>query len=374
MKFVVLVFTFISIFNIGATLAQETCMPIQIASLDEQIDETSALLNIDGSIFTLNDSGDEANLYQVDTISGNVLRTIHITNATNHDWEDLTQDDEYIYIGDFGNNDGDRTNLGIYKISKQAVMEGDDNIPAERIAFFYANQTDYTPAHHNTDFDCEAIVSYGDSLYIFTKNWVSKRTDLYTLPKEPGNYFTTKKASFYVGGLITAAVMDEEAKELTLLGYKIGQVFIWKFTGFQDDMFFTGANQKTKLQLPFVAQAEGICKKDSVTYYISAEKGMRNFAQLYRFTTSCQPTSIVRKQFKKNSIDIWPNPVKDTLYFSDAVDFKIKHVRLYDSRGRLVCSAYPKRKYVNVSKLKRGLYFIEFWTESGKITGKFIKR
>jgi putative lipase involved disintegration of autophagic bodies len=84
--------------------------------LPSEIKETSGLLLIDGKIITHNDRGDAANLYEIDSLSGNLLRTIRITNATNEDWEDLAEDENHIYIGDFGNNDGNRTNLRIYKI------------------------------------------------------------------------------------------------------------------------------------------------------------------------------------------------------------------------------------------------------------------
>ena len=46
------------------------------------------------------------------------VRTIKIDNAKNDDWEELAEDDEFIYIGDFGNNNGKRKNLCIYIIRK----------------------------------------------------------------------------------------------------------------------------------------------------------------------------------------------------------------------------------------------------------------
>jgi hypothetical protein len=55
-------------------------------------------------------------IYEIDTL-GNLIRTININSANNSDWEDITQDDlNNFYIGDFGNNNNDRTNLRIYKI------------------------------------------------------------------------------------------------------------------------------------------------------------------------------------------------------------------------------------------------------------------
>ena len=57
-------------------------------------------------------------LYELNVTNGNVSRTVTIQNAANVDWEDICTDDDYIYIGDFGNNSGNRTNLRIYKVLK----------------------------------------------------------------------------------------------------------------------------------------------------------------------------------------------------------------------------------------------------------------
>ena len=91
-------------------------------NLPNSISETSGLLFYNGKLITHNDSGDAANLYELDTIRGNITRTITISNATNSDWEDITQDDTHIYIGDFGNNsNGNRQDLKIYKILRFIV-------------------------------------------------------------------------------------------------------------------------------------------------------------------------------------------------------------------------------------------------------------
>ena len=57
--------------------------------MPERVKETSGLLFLDGKIMTHNDSGDAANLYEIDSLSGIIVRTISISNATNIDWEDM---------------------------------------------------------------------------------------------------------------------------------------------------------------------------------------------------------------------------------------------------------------------------------------------
>ena len=53
--------------------------------LPERVKETSGLLFLDGKIITHNDSGDAANIYEIDSLSGIIVRTVSISNATNID-------------------------------------------------------------------------------------------------------------------------------------------------------------------------------------------------------------------------------------------------------------------------------------------------
>lgn len=152
-------------------------------NLPDAVSETSGLLFFNGKLITHNDSGDAANLYELDTITGNVARTINITNATNVDWEDITQDNTYIYIGDFGNNsNGNRQDLKIYRVLKSDYLNN-TSITSETITFSYEDQTDFTSQPNNTNFDAEAISIYKNQLVIFTKNWKDNTVNAYTIPK-----------------------------------------------------------------------------------------------------------------------------------------------------------------------------------------------
>ena len=79
--------------------------------LSDTLNETSGLALVQGRLITHNDKGGEPKLYELDTLNGQLLRTVIVENATNVDWEDLCTDADHLYIGDMGNNDGDRTDL-----------------------------------------------------------------------------------------------------------------------------------------------------------------------------------------------------------------------------------------------------------------------
>ena len=68
---------------------------------------------------------------------------------------------------------------------------------------------------------------------------------------------------------------------------------------------------------------------------------------------------------------LYPNPVKDVLYFSTSG--KVTQAEIYDLNGRLVKTAAVFNNSVNVSDLANGLYFIVLHTDKGVIKEKFIK-
>jgi hypothetical protein len=181
-----------------------------IVRLKSPITESSGLLYINNTIITHNDSGNDAVLYEIDTLTGLPQRTVYISNASNTDWEDLALDSNYIYIGDFGNNQGTRQNLRIYKVALADYWQH-DTVTAEVINFSYADQSSYSPMPFQTDYDAEALISVGNSLYIFTKQWGTTGTRIYEVPKMPGNYNPYPSDSLALStGFVTGATITQD--------------------------------------------------------------------------------------------------------------------------------------------------------------------
>ena len=72
--------------------------PVSVNMLDAKVTETSGLIYFDNSFWTINDSGNENVLYRIDEKSGSVSAEIKIKNSVNTDWEELTQDQDYVYV------------------------------------------------------------------------------------------------------------------------------------------------------------------------------------------------------------------------------------------------------------------------------------
>lgn len=238
--------------------------------LPDAVMETSGLVLLNGNLITHNDSGNSAVLFELDTTSLSVARTVTIDNAVNTDWEDLAQDEDYIYIGDFGNNTGVRTDLKIYRIAKQDYLT-QDLVTAEAIDFNYIDQTDFSGGQ-NSDFDAEAMVVFEDVLLIFTKQWQSNGTVVYSIPKIPGAYTATPLTTYDTNGLVTGATFDAENRILLLCGYSQQlQPFVISTTGISTAFEFNASTTRSDLPVGF-AQVEGIAHSGSGRYFLSSEK------------------------------------------------------------------------------------------------------
>lgn len=239
--------------------------------LDDVLSGTSGVIFYDGVLWTHNDHYDPV-IYKIHPDNGNIAGNFSIDPYQPVDWEDIAQDDDFFYLGDFGNNtSGDRGDLRILKLDKQAMTEG--RIQLDTISFTYDKQLSLIKEGPNkTNFDCEAFIVFEDSIYLFTKEWSSNTTSIYKLPTTPGSYQAEFQDNFNSNGLITGANYFKPSGTIALVGYNmLMQPFVILLTDFEEDEFFSGNKRKIQIELPF-HQVEAIATADGHTYYITNEK------------------------------------------------------------------------------------------------------
>jgi hypothetical protein len=261
----------------------------EIGSMWAFAPESSGVVLTDGFIYTVNDSGNPSVFYKVNPADGLLIQSITVTNYPNVDWEDITADADFIYIGDFGNNDGMRKDLKILKISKAQFINVTDktvNVTAEAILFSYTEQTSFlSSSTHN--FDCETIISKDDSLFLFTKNRGDNATSVYKLPKIPGQYDVTAIGNYNVNGLVTGGDYNAKTNEVVLIGYAPSghkNSFVYSLANFTDDSFFSGTVvEKIIGNSSNDWQTEGITfgSTDGKNIYLSCETTSFTKAELY---------------------------------------------------------------------------------------------
>jgi hypothetical protein len=237
--------------------------------LSDSISETSDLIAFEKLFWTHNDDHDTT-LYGLNT-KGQIKKKITLKGIKNNDWEAISQDSLYLYIGDFGNNyKGNRKDLRILRVEKKSILT---TVPViDTIAFSYANQTDFAVQKaKTTDFDCEAFVVLQNNIYLFTKQWTTEKTSVYSFPKNPGTHIAQLKETLDVQGLITGASTLPKKKGVILCGYsKMLQPFVYLLYDYKNNDFLTGNQRKIKIGLPF-HQIEGIATDDGLLFYLTNE-------------------------------------------------------------------------------------------------------
>jgi len=369
----------------SCTYNQASIAPANSFSLAGNLTETSGLISWNNQIWTHNDSND-LNIYALDTLNGNILQTYPLPGVTNTDWEEISQDEDFVYIGDFGNNsNGNRSDLKILKISKVSILGGFPVI--ETIHFSYSDQTDFSPAgSNNTDFDCEAFIVTTDSIFLFTKQWISNKTSVYSMPKSPGTCVAKLKLTYNIQGLVTGATYLESKNLIALSGYN-NQLspFIYLLYDFNGSDFFGANKRKINISLPF-HQVEGIATTNGLKYYFSNE----NFSKPPFITVSQQLHIIDLSSFlgdylgnlynfsESKAINddlIFPNPATDFISFkTDRIPVPSTY-RILNQSGQVVLCGKLKMKnqVINISGLSAGIYIVKVENDKTQLF-KMIKR
>ena len=237
--------------------------------LPKIINETSGLEILNDVFVTHNDSGGEPSLYFFN-LSGEIINSIKIEKENfweiyNNDWEDITADEDYIYIADTGNNFGTRDNLNIIKV-KISDFSIDD-----KIDIFYSNQDSFFPSSKH-EYDAEALLIIEDKIALFSKDRDSLNTDLYLIDdsvKEKQELSSV--ANFNVNSLITGGDYDSDTGILALVSYSSrGEQYLILFEDFNIDN--PRYNSFKKYRIPIErAQIESVKIINGNMFWVTSE-------------------------------------------------------------------------------------------------------
>lgn len=358
---------------------------VEVGPLPSEIFESSGLIFFNDHIITHNDSGNEPVLFEIDTLSLGITRTIRIENATNVDWEDITQDDAFIYVGDIGNNSGNRQDLTIYKIDKADFLIS-DMVTAERIDFAYEDQTIFSPTP-NSEWDAEALIHLNGELIVFKKQWQTTATTAYSIPLTPGSHSAQQIGSYEAMGLVTAATFNIQSNVLFLLGYSPQlQPFVLRIEDITtSDALFSGSITRTNLNIGF-AQAEGITFSNRNRYYISTEQFINAnppitlASALYSFETN-DTAAIENPGEEPNEGDqgeellIYRSFGSNQLMYELETDDVLFGRAIFDPLGRIVSYTQAQEidnNAIDVSTLQSSVYYLTFYFQKKILSEAFI--
>ncbi len=381
-------------FNPAATVNDGSCgypntdsNPPFLYTLSNKLSENSTLVYLNKKLWTINDSGGLPVLYALDTASGQIVQEVTVTNAINVDWEELAIDEDYMYIGDIGNNIGNRNDLGIYKILIDDLpISGNGTVTSTHITYVYPDQKN-SGIRISHNFDCEAFITADDSLYLFSKNREDQQTKLYRLPKQPGDYVADLITSFNVNGLITGADYNATDNEIVLVGYSQNffTPFVWLLFDFESNNFFSGNKRRIDFPNLTTIQTEGICYLERKNLMISAERSPTFEARVFGFNTSSLTDHVSltdkMKVAMRASIKVTENPVSDSTLKILLIDAPKANYRMdiTDLQGNIVYQSslttdrMDEQSYiVKLPPLSDGMYLISLISSSRIISETFV--
>ena len=366
--------------NDGSCFYETTAYNLDLVAdlSDDDLAENSALSLFNESLWTINDGGNNTVIYELDT-TGSIIREVYVEGVNNVDWEAVTQNEDHLFIGDFGNNSGGRQDLNIIKINKSDLLDNiSDTVFGQTLFFKYSDQVDFSGPTNAHNYDCEAFIATADSLYLFSKNWQNQEVRKYVLPFEwAGEYEAVYTESHNVEGLITDATIDPVSNSIILLGYYdlgpgIYNSFVWMLWDYSSGNIFSGNKRKLEIgNMLTLGQTEGIClRPSSFRGYLSSEQISSLITippKLFAFNFEqflSNSTVAVGESQGQIKVYCYPNPFQSKVFISNYKG----EFQLYSAlKGKLLCEGLYDKQGLDFSTLPKGLYLLKVGYSSFKI-------
>lgn len=341
----------------GLDLGTIAYTPNFVANLSAQSNETSGLVFANDTLFSINDSGNQPKVQALSAVNGQLLAEWSLTNAVNIDWEAVALSPQQMFVGDIGNNMGNRSIYELYYFERNQLSLMNTTISVQKLVFKFAEQPLGTLPANAHNYDAEAMFYWQDSLHILSKNWQNLWTRHYVLPTHWQDTLVVQvRDSFFVNGLITDAVYDPQTNILFALGYKkeasgLYSSFMYRFIALTNNLF-TANYQRIELGSTLtLAQTEGICISGPQAGYISGE----------------QIVSVITIAPKLHAFDLAnqvqiANHEPPDIYFNGTCLYIpqqfLSTFQLIDTSGRVAITWTQNKNHQDLSNLLPGTYFL----------------
>ena len=252
------------------SFSQLSAQVIESHRLESQLNETSGLVCTADTAITLNDSGNEAALYRIDA-KGHIQHH-QLLSFDNHDFEAVTADDEFFYIGDIGNNRGQRPYVYIQQVSRSNFKK------QQTLKITYTGNVPGQNRPYAHDYDAEALVSRDDHLLLFSKSWATEKVKVYRIAKDNKNQTVEPVAQIEgLPGLVTGVDWDVANQRYVLVGYEPSPIGLFEafVAVVTPDFTIEGV-----ARLDQFAQVEGVCVKDASHIWLTQESTPLDSARL----------------------------------------------------------------------------------------------
>lgn len=114
-----------------------------------------------------------------------------------------------------------------------------------------------------------------------------------------------------------------------------------------------------------------IVPTDATTGKISIRIGCNIVSSTEDFTIE---NNLSTHSFKNNSINIFPNPTTGIVNISNKNNLSIDKIEIFDTSGKLIITKNGNSSQIDISNLKKGMYFFKIYSDENVLTKKIIKQ
>lgn len=363
----------------SCTFGTSILSPNVSVALPNGVSETSGLFYYNGKYWTHNDDTD-AMLFAIDSLTAEVLDTVLWDCLSNIDWEEAHVNGTHLIVGDIGNNLGNRTDLKFFIIPLVAFYSNDINT-VDTLQFAYEDQVTFAPSLNNHDFDAEAFVATTDSVFIFSKCWMSLETKRYALSLVPGVQVARLRETYALGGLITGASFINQNQSVALCGYSAFlQPFVLLLYDYDNGLYFNGNKRRVELGLPF-HQVEGIVHSHDFEFFLSNERytGALNVDQKWHHWNASSlfsnPAGISEEELFTID-DPFPNPTRGYFELDVPVANCYWRYEIFNVQGELIKRGFQlsRKLHFDISDQPDGMYYVHIYRRETRFVKSILKQ
>ncbi len=246
--------------------------------------------------WVVNDSGNDARLFAINRDGQTLIPTFskfsyygeerergkdpwpgfRVLYTTNVDWEDMSVDDNYLYVADTGNNANNRRDLVIYALSEIDPTASTQSASIKAMPVRYPEQESFPPAGGEHYYDSEALFSADGKLYLVTKHRDSfgryqAGANLYRLDTQltdrPNDLVLLDNNPDILAA--TGAELSPNGQRLAVISYEDLWIFDRPASG---DAWLSSTARRYPLDTRAVRQVETVIWDDDTTLILSNEQ------------------------------------------------------------------------------------------------------